>query len=88
MDICKPLTSDCGGHRISRVVRSPGKEKKRKTEWRGETTSKMHEHVDAESLQSGVVSDIPWLRRWDAPSAEEPDDVIDFMNMLEELEFK
>ena len=46
----------------------------------------MHEHVDAESMQSGV--DIPWLRRWDAPSAEEPDDVIDFMNILEELEFK
>ena len=87
MDICKPLTSDCGGHRISRVVRSPGKEKKRKTGWRGESTSKMYERVDAESLQSGV--DIPWLRRWDEePKAAPPSDAIDFMNMLEELEFK
>ena len=39
-----------------------------------------------ESMQSGV--DIPWLRRWDHPSTEVPDDSIDFMNMLEELEFK
>ena len=38
--------------------------------------------------ESGVVIDIPWLRRWDEPSAEVPDDSIDFMNMLEELEFK
>ena len=47
----------------------------------------MHEHVDAESLQCGV--DIPWLRRWDEePKAAPPSDAIDFMNMLEELEFK
>lgn len=49
----------------------------------------MHEHVDAESLQSGVVCDIPWLRRWDKETkGDPPSDAIDFMNMLEELEFK
>ena len=46
----------------------------------GEATYRMHEEK--------VSVDIPWLRRWDEPSTEVPDDSIDYMNMLEELEFK